>query len=83
MSRAKGSVAKASVLAVTSGKGGVGKTFFAANLAAAKVALKTELSSAAVVDLIEYGPAVDAIDAGAEGDDLRTALKVRVAWRFV
>jgi flagellar biosynthesis protein FlhG len=35
MTPAKGNAARASVLAVTSGKGGVGKTFFSANLAAA------------------------------------------------
>ncbi|HEY2187385.1 MAG TPA: MinD/ParA family protein [Caldimonas sp.] len=35
MTQANGSAARASVLAVTSGKGGVGKTFFSANLAAA------------------------------------------------
>jgi flagellar biosynthesis protein FlhG len=35
MTQASGSAPRASVLAVTSGKGGVGKTFFSANLAAA------------------------------------------------
>jgi hypothetical protein len=53
------------------------------NAAAAKAALKTTLAGMAVVELIEYGPASDAIDAGAEGDDLRTVLNLRVAWRFV
>lgn len=54
-----------------------------ANRAAAKSSMQSILSNLGKVTLIEWGPARDAIEATAEGDDLITSLKLGVVWQFV
>lgn len=55
---------------------------FQANLATAKAAIATALAERGHIALIDYGPARDALAADADGEDLRTVLRLGFAFTF-
>jgi hypothetical protein len=73
----------ATLYAVLLGELGADAATTLANRNAAKAALKAALAARGKVELADYGCASNAIDATADGDDLRTVLNLRVAWAFL